>query len=1315
MDGSAGTIFGSGQLQDDEVEGSGVSLEQEPVQGDKRNKKQEVADALATAEEKAQAGAMRVKGESKEKRVKVSPADISLDKLRINAEFREYESKAAETINAINLSEALQEQEARNQGFSILRDVSIVMLSTFMYRDKNFEEKLNFSDFSNLANLPGYLDFIKSKPTENSAAHKLFEFQAHQDAVPVQEFKAEWWPHIVSNARQMASDMRILHPRPGDNDAGEKSEKKSFLSPVGQAWDKLPGWAQLSILAAGACAAGVVIYKIAKKLFPEEAPAAPGQPGAAPAAAPSTGFWGWLGNIIKTNIPALTGGAGALSLFGLGLGRAMGPESILKDFFKKQGWDLDNSVLAQAAYLATHGRASEIPGLILNGIDKNADAHKAMAEAITQDMKAPLPDNATKEMKEAHARALAVPVTGRTLYNLREEKFETFIVAPSQKKDELSASIRAGVESHGVVGKALGAAMGALGTDTPQENMEQMTVRAYFLKHEARLKQMMATNGTPINEATTLDQVLEVLKQNTTGATPTLPAPEPPGVAPAAAALGVAAAATQAPGENQEAGPVGPVTEAVALSDTTAAAVDSGAMDNIKQAAAEKHNLRAFLNKHDGHWATAMLSPFQLVSELYAACHKDKVSVIVADTGIYLVLKDAAILLSAVDVLTETAKNIIAAPFSDEVGWSDGITTFAKGSAAFAMVGVGTGALVSKLRGGGIFPGMAGGGIRGALFTIEIPRLHIVAGEWMYRRAVGVGQVAQKGARQVAEALDARGHGDQFVVKKFIDKTTSLPELWRNQAAFHAEVFVECDDVITKGKGQKFWTAGKWWGKLNLQHATELRENSARRFIDAHKEMRAAQGLAPIFRESDIGNDRLNQGIGEFREEHRMRAAAMRPLNTDSETFKNRHGTYKTQIELKDDAARLRRELADPNLGQKEPLPLGQKEQLRKVKVRELIAISTCLDPKLAGSFTINTGVLKSMDKIAKAEALESMARQIEATEKGVQARFNIAVEKIVAKAKSQKISLSHPSVTAKLEALDRTLMIPFARQKQTALAALFTEYEKLPAVDRPASLKASVANAADSWTTRLARGAKGRCKLMVLMTSLMFVTDQIIHRNDPERELEQIVAEFGPQFGQLLLDVMPFVGTYSNFHSAFSGKQLVDSERDVSGAWDRASNVLWGAVGLTGDALMILTAIPSGGTSFAANVMLRLAKAAKAGSKVAPQLIRMWPKIEKIAERMGGFYQFAKKLGKMMNKENLALVRGLRRVQMGAMAAGSVMLAGSVGRMVYGFVDTDTELQIPQDIAGTQAANDDTEVAAETPPAADFAGEPPEGFKKAS
>ncbi len=402
--------------------------------------------------------------------------------------------------------------------------------------------------------------------------------------------------------------------------------------------------------------------------------------------------------------------------------------------------------------------------------------------------------------------------------------------------------------------------------------------------------------------------------------------------------------------------------------------------------------------------------------------------------------------------------------------------------------------------------------------------------------------------------------------------------------------------------------------------------------------------------------------------------APYKPLSSQ-ETFRKADGSYKTEAELRAEKAALEREAA----------ALDATNPIKKAKQKTVMAIEAFLDPSKVDHMGGATAAeIRALDSASKASRLEDLALRMEAAEKGVQEKFLQEVNTVVKSARTRGISLADPAVKSQLEALQAKYIDPLAHQKGATLKLITEEYKALPKALRTPAMKRQIKNILEAtdgtMTTRLVKSAKGRMKLMAVMAGLMFATDALIHKDDPERELITMMQELGPDLGQLIVDVIPGVGTVSNFYAAIAGKESV-SGKDVSGASDRASNVAWGVVGLAGDILTVLGSVPSAGTSVAGNVFLRLTKAAKGGSKTAVKLIEMWPRFEKLAEKMGGFKKLAEKILKYTHENKSVIGKGLRTTERVSMAAGTALLAGGVGYHLY-FKDSGTpEIEVPDDL----------------------------------
>jgi len=357
---------------------------------------------------------------------------------------------------------------------------------------------------------------------------------------------------------------------------------------------------------------------------------------------------------------------------------------------------------------------------------------------------------------------------------------------------------------------------------------------------------------------------------------------------------------------------------------------------------------------------------------------------------------------------------------------------------------------------------------------------------------------------------------------------------------------------------------------------------------------------------------------------------------------------------------------------------LSPNDPYRIALLKERQAIRAYLDPADASLLTKDPNFDKLTGE-AKAAKLAEMASEMEAVEKGIQARVTAKADEIIKAARAANKPLNSPEVIEQLNRLQETLVNPFARQKLAFLESINRGYKSLPKKLRGDVILREQIHLANenSFLTRVVKGAKGRAALAVVMLGAMFVTDQLINQDEADRDFEQIIHELGPDAKQLLIDVLPVVGTGSSFYSAISGRELM-TDRDVSGGWQRASNVLWGFVGLAGDVVTGLTLIPSASTSLEANAALRLAKSAKGGSRAAQKVLSLWPDIARIADRMGGWKNFIKRL--VGFKESKALRYA---VPVLTAAAATVTVGGVVASLRYGTSEDMALQEFPEEMSG--------------------------------
>lgn len=1162
-------------------------------------------DSVETASERMEARRMETKTESLQQRT-----DVSLKSLQERTRLRNYDQETENLIDGINFSES---PEVQKKGWKALAGVSVILMSLAIRENP----RTDFSDFSKMQQFTETFSPVHS--TERKAVRKLLELAAHGDSNQTRFISARW-AALAAESRTLAREIRSLENMGNENQEQaeaslETEQKKKSKKPEKNGfWAKTGSFLKNNGVQIGAglliIAGAVGLYKVLKGN--DETPAVAG------AKKESGGILKWL----------VGAGIAVAGLFGLG--RLLGMDGI-KDFFKKHfDWNVDNSHLAKALTLIAEGKFMEAGETLWEGTDDNAELHTKLAEYMTKDMQS------------------KVPVTGKTLFEIRDEGFDAFINGFGQTQDDLSLWAR----QYG------GDFVSYIGFDTKKKNEEQIVVRKFLEKHETHVREIFKKNGKEVDDDTTVEDVLLALDTDIRGVPEQQESAEPRSI--------------------DEIIETEPGKAGLGVDGTTAVA--------IREAMKDKKQMQKFFEKYEGQYFKAVTSPREFFNDLFTACNKDGIGVVLAEGSIFLIHKDKELLFASGEILYDTAVALALTP-TDENNWGDVVGTYLKGSMTFIAIGAAAGGFKGGLKGlaeknfwGGLVGGGLKGGFKGVLFPVEIQRLHVSAGQYVYRTAKGAA----------------------FEVKK--SKLFSTPEValqvTEAQARFHAEIAARYDDLITRSGKDVPLLKRNWYGWYTRDRAEVLRQKHLKRFQLSYNELveklnpdRVKSGLAPLARVTDPmlhGESRMVPVIDFLNHGSHLLPTA-RPIEVAGTLFKSPDGTARKLDDIKADADRLRKEVAG----------LPADDVNRAAKAKELLALDAYLRPtQNSAKLEIQAADFGGLDESGRAAKVMEAASSMEAVEKGVQARFNAEVEKIVAEAKLNKIPLTDPAITARLENLDHSIVLPFAKKKQGALKTLVAEYGRVPnKLKTPllrSQMRLAIEGASGTLMTRVIKGAKGRAKMMVLMGALMFATNEMIRQGEVDREFSDIIRELGPEAGQLLIDVLPFIGTYSSFYSAFTGEELV-TPRDVSGTWDRVSNVIWGSVGLAGDVVTVLSAIPTGGGSLGVNVILRLTKMAKSGSRTAPIVLRMWPRIARVAERMGGWLAFGKKAKDAIGGK-IPLMAGLRKIEAVGTVAGTALMVGGVAyHMRYAFMNDETEIELPADLQAEAPAQPATPVAQQT------------------
>lgn len=425
--------------------------------------------------------------------------DISLE--RLQERTRSYDKETPDLINRINLSESLETQRPRLEA---LKTVATNMVAVALAKNPDLAKQFDISTFENIP-LFGEAFAGISDPSENAAFHKLRELRERVEDSEIARHMKEEWPEVVTAAQKIAPRIRnLLQADLRTKSEGTWEKTKAKASEAVELYKAHP-IIGTAVLAAGAYG----VYKVFSWLFggkkEKTATAEPGKEGEKKEPEKKGGFLKWVVGI----------GLGVAGIFGLG--RMLGAEGFQKFVKDKIGWDLSSNRVAQALTAISHGEFKKAWEVMWEGADENADFHVKMADIIGKDQK--------------------TEVSARTLFELKDEKFENFISWKSQAAD------MAGIQAAEI--PYLGKAAQYL-FDSRKENEEQIAVRGFLQKHEKTVRTLMA-----VRDNTTLEQVFQKLYEHLTGQKPDVK-----NAAPAVAAAAVAGAATPNPEQQQRDGAI---------------------------------------------------------------------------------------------------------------------------------------------------------------------------------------------------------------------------------------------------------------------------------------------------------------------------------------------------------------------------------------------------------------------------------------------------------------------------------------------------------------------------------------------------------------------------------------------------------------------------------------------------------------------------------------------------------------------------------------------------------------------------------------
>lgn len=238
-------------------------------------------------------------------------------------------------------------------------------------------------------------------------------------------------------------------------------------------------------------------------------------------------------------------------------------------------------------------------------------------------------------------------------------------------------------------------------------------------------------------------------------------------------------------------------------------------VDELREKFSESKAFQKFLKDYEGNWGEALSHPEDFLSDLATACKSSGISIITGAGKIILWNGYEYVTFTTVKSLASTMRTILTAPFSDDVNFGDAVIDYAEGIPAFMAVGgivglITKGKEVSKIR------ALLGGMARGAVFPIEVAKLHARGGQYVYRGARGM----------------------SYDVGRYLAQTPELKkEILENQARFYGRIVQHYDEVVDLYENGSWYEKPKTIFKTSKIHAEKLRAHYLKKFLKVHEKI----------------------------------------------------------------------------------------------------------------------------------------------------------------------------------------------------------------------------------------------------------------------------------------------------------------------------------------------------------------------------------------------------------------------------------------------------------------------------------------------
>lgn len=340
---------------------------------------------------------------------------------------------------------------------------------------------------------------------------------------------------------------------------------------------------------------------------------------------------------------------------------------------------------------------------------------------------------------------------------------------------------------------------------------------------------------------------------------------------------------------------------------------------------------------------------------------------------------------------------------------------------------------------------------------------------------------------------------------------------------------------------------------------------------------------------------------------------------------------------------------------------LEAKGTLDVAEKKQLAMLKAFAEGKLK---TASPESVRSLPEAQRGAKLQEMAEELIEREKGFNARMRFDLDEIARHAEKSGLSMDSKEIRDMVEAVNKKIKTA-ARSKLKNIYALNKLYGELPKSAQTPELRSSLKNAmytpGESLFLKFKKAAKGRAVMAAVMGGIMVGTKILTHEDDPEKsadeEIAATLAEMGPEAVQILVDILPFVGTYSTARAAVTGEEWV-TDRDVSSFGDRTMNTLFSIAGGAADVFTVATFGTGAAANLAARAGVLTAKMGARGPKILNAVQSVIPKLTRIADKIG-WKNFAEKFVNVL-KTGLNPAR-MQKIAGAAAIAGTTVMVGNV------------------------------------------------------